>query len=74
MWKAWHGAGLHRGTPSEVACIKNLIQVALPQIDKTWNKMLREAGVQIKLQGVVCHGHPWVKYFVSSARCELTGC
>ena len=71
MWHAWHGAGLHIGTPSEVACIKNLIQVALPQVDAVWRGPLQQIGVQAQWQGVVCHGHPWVRYPGASARCEL---
>ena len=71
MWNAWHGAGLHRGTPGEVACIKNLIQVALPQVDAVWRGPLQQVGVQAQWQGVVCHGHPWVRYPGASARCEL---
>ena len=71
MWNAWHGAGLHLGTPSEVACIKNLIQVALPQVDAVWRASLQQIGLQAKLRGVVCHGHPWVRYPGALARCEL---
>ena len=44
MWKAWHGAGLHKGTPSEVACIKNLIDVALPQVEKVKREALETPG------------------------------
>ena len=71
MWNAWHGAGLHRGTPGEVACIQNLIQVALPRVDKLWREALNEVGVKARLQGVVCHGHPRVRYPGALARCEL---
>lgn len=71
MWNAWHGMGLHLGIPSEVACIKNLIQVAIPQVDAVWSGALNSLGVQTRLQGVVCHGHPWVRYPGASARCEL---
>lgn len=71
MWESWHAARLHRGTPNEVACIKNLIEVALPLVEKRWSDPLRKVGVKAQLQGVVCHGHPWVKYAGASARCEL---
>jgi len=71
MWSAWHGAGLHHGTPGEVACITNLIQVALPRVDAVWRGALKAVGVQARLQGVVCHGHPRVRYPGASARCEL---
>jgi hypothetical protein len=71
MWDAWHGAGLHLGTPSEVACIKNLIQVALPQIETVWRHALNKVNVAARLQGVVCHGHPWVSYHGATPRCEL---
>lgn len=71
MWKAWHGAGLHHKTPSEVACIKNLVQVALPQVDAVWRPALKKIGVAARMHGVVCHGHPWVKYSGASTRCEL---
>jgi hypothetical protein len=52
MWNAWRGAGLHRGTPGEVACIKNLIEVALPQVDAAWQRDLKATGAQVRLQGV----------------------
>jgi hypothetical protein len=71
MWSAWHGAGLHHGTPGEVACITNLIQVALPRVDAVWRGALKAVGVQARLQGVVCHGHPRVRYPGASARCDL---
>lgn len=71
MWGAWHEAGLHRGTPSEVSCIKNLIQVALPQVEAVWRHDLKKVNVVAHLQGVVCHGQPWVSYAGASARCEL---
>jgi hypothetical protein len=71
MWNAWHGAGLHRGMQGEVACIKNLIQVGLPQVDTVWRGALNAVGVQLRLQGVVCHGHPWVRYSGAATRCEL---
>ena len=71
MWNAWHRGGLHSGMPSEVACIKNLIQVALPQVDAIWRDALNNVGLAARLQAVVCHGHPWVKYLRASARCEL---
>jgi hypothetical protein len=71
MWSAWHGGHLYRGTPSEVACIRNLIQVALPQVDAVWRGALNSVGVQVTLQGVVCHGHPWIRYRGAAARCEL---
>jgi hypothetical protein len=71
MWKAWHKAGLHHGTPSEVDCIKNLIKIALPQVDAVWRPALKKVGVAAELRGVVCHGHPWVRYSGASARCEL---
>lgn len=71
MWNSWHKGGLHHGTPSEVACIKNLIQVALPQVDAVWRDALKKIGLSALLQGVVCHGRPWVSYLGASARCEL---
>lgn len=71
MWSAWHGAGLHHGTPSEVACILNLVRVALPKVDAVWRQALNRIGVNVQLQGVVCHGHPWVKFPGATARCEL---
>jgi hypothetical protein len=71
MWNAWHGAGLHHGTPAEVACINNLIQVALPQVEAVWKPALAKIGVAAQLRGVICHGHPWVRYAGASARCEL---
>ena len=71
MWKAWHSAGLHRGSANEVACIRNLIQVALPAVDAAWYHDLHNAGISATLQGVVCHGHPWVRYPCAVARCEL---
>jgi hypothetical protein len=71
MWKAWYGAGLHRGTAKEVACVKNLIQVALPEVEAAWYRHLQKAGISATLQGAVCHGHPWVRYSGAAARCEL---
>jgi hypothetical protein len=71
IWESWHGAGLHRGVPNEVACVKNLIQVALPGVEAAWLHDLRKAGISATLQGVVCHGHPWVRYSGATARCEL---
>ena len=71
MWNAWHRAGLHCGTPGEVDCIKNLVQMALPQVDAAWRRDLNATGVHVRLQGVVCHGHPRVMYLGASARCEL---
>ena len=57
--------------PSEVACIKNLVHVALPQVEVAWRDALKKVGVTARLQGVVCHGHPWVSFPGASARCEL---
>lgn len=71
MWAAWHRAGLDRGTPGEVACIKNLINEALPAVDAAWGGILKGAGIHARLQGVVCHGHPWVKYAGEPRSCEL---
>ena len=71
MWSAWHQANLHVGTPGEVACIKNLIQVGLPKVDAVWNGILKSVGINAQLQGVVCHGHPWVNYQNAPRRCEL---
>src|SRR5262245_7557394 len=71
MWTAWHNAGLHRGTPSEVACITNVVQVALPQVNNVWRHTLGKVGLRAQLQGVVCHGHPWVSYPGAPRRCEL---
>jgi hypothetical protein len=45
--------------------------VALPQVDAIWRDALNNVGVAARLQGVVCDGHPWVKYLRASARCEL---
>lgn len=71
IWSSWHKAGLHRGIPSEVACIRNLIEEALPKLDNQWSAVLNSVGVRASLQGVVCHGHPWVRYAGAPARCEL---
>lgn len=56
---------------NEVACIKNLIEKALPAVEAAWRLDLLKAGISANLQGVVCHGHPWVKYPGAAARCEL---
>ncbi len=71
IWAAWHAAHLHQGTPNEVACIKNLVEVALPRIDAVWRRALDPVGMRARMQGVVCHGHPWVRYAGAPARCEL---
>jgi hypothetical protein len=69
IWKAWHAARLHTGVPHEVECIRNLVETALPEVQAVWRKSLRRRGIQLRIQGVICHGRPWVRY--SQDRCEL---
>jgi hypothetical protein len=45
--------------------------VALPHVDAIWRSTLDPVGVQMTLQGIVCHGHPWIRYRGAASRCEL---
>lgn len=47
------------------------MQVGLPDVDAVWRHALNQIGVASRLQGVVCHGHPWVRYPGAPSRCEL---
>ena len=57
-------------TVPEVPAIKNLILHALPRVDLAWATSM-PPGMQLRLRGVVCHGHPRVSFAGAKAPCEL---
>jgi hypothetical protein len=71
MWQEWRAAHPPGKRVYEVACIRNLVEKALPRVQQAWKPTLGALGISVTLTGVMCHGRPFVSFPGAARSCEL---
>jgi len=71
----WHSHRLAnesaKHTPREEDYVATLVTDAIPFLVKRWGSLLGPKGIELKVSGVFCHGHPQVAFGAPKKRVEL---
>lgn len=71
IWQGAHDGYLDNLPINEVHCIRNLISRGVPLLYAEWKIILARIGICAQVSGIICHGHPWVRFRAHQTSCEL---